>query len=135
MIGDTIATSDLHTWTGDLPDAVSHITTLTKVNQDNYGSEYRLRGDSYDYSLKLRNSVESLQKDGTQNTRHNAEFTVSQRSGDPTVPDTKYIVSITARFPKGADADILRAVAGHIGQIITFVDNGSVLQKMLNFES
>lgn len=139
MIGDTIATNDLSTGTGDLPDVTAHITTLTKVNQDGYSSEYRLRGTSHDYKLILRNSTEAPRKsDGMRFTRHNAELTVTKRAdpeADPPTSAVPYIVSITARFPSGGDATVMKAVAGQAADRICIAGSGSVLQKMLNFES
>lgn len=138
MIGDTVVTSDLSAGTGDFPDATAHITTLVKVNQDAYSSEYRLRGDAHEYKLLIRNSVESPRKDGVQFTRHNAEFTFSLRadpSVSPPVSEVPYIFSITARMPKGGDAALMETLAGHLASIIAITDDGTILQKMLNFES
>jgi hypothetical protein len=138
MIGDTIVTGDLSAGTGDLPDATSHLTTLVKVNQDAYASEYRLRGTSYDYVLKIRNSTESPRKDGVRFTRHNGEFTLTLRANpeaDPPTSAVPYIVSVTARMPVGGDSDVMKALAGHVANQFGLYDTGSILQKMLNFES
>lgn len=138
MIGDTIVTGDLSAGTGDLPDAASHLTTLVKVNQDAYASEYRLRGTDYDYVLKIRNSTESPRKDGVQFTRHNGEWTLTLRAdptADPPTSAVPYIVSFTARMPIGGDADIMKVLAGHVANQFGLYDTGSILQKMLNFES
>lgn len=138
MIGDTIATSDLSAGTGDLPDASSHVTTLVKVNQDAYSSEYRLRGTSYDYKLLVRNSTESVRKDGVQFTRHNVEFTLTKRAdpeADPPTSAVPYIVSITARMPVGGDAAVMEALAGHLADLVAIASDGAILQKMLNYES
>lgn len=140
MIGDTFATNDLSASTGSLPDHSSEITTLVKVNNDNYGSEYRLRGTAHDYVIKIRNSVETPRADGVQFTRHNAEFTVTERgdpTADPPTKDVPYIVSFTARMPKGGDAALMKAIAGHLATQIALYGSpaGLKLQKMLNFES
>lgn len=140
MIGDTFATNDLSASTGSLPDATAEITTLVKVNQDNYSSEYRLRGTLHDYAVKIRNSVESPRSDGVQFTRHNAEWTVIERgdpNADPPTRDVPYIFSVTARMPRGGDADLMKAVAGHLATQICLYGTpaGLKLQKMLNFES
>jgi hypothetical protein len=138
MIGDNIATGDLSSGTGDLPDATSHVTTLTKVNQDGYSSEYRFRGTDYDYRLLIRNSNENPRSDGVRFTRHNAEFTLTKRGdpeADPPTSDVPYICSFTARMPKGGDADVMKALAGHLANQIALYSSGANLQKMLNFES
>lgn len=140
MIGDTIATADRSSGTGDLPDATSHITTFTKVNNDNYGSEYRFRGTLYDYVLKLRNSTESPQKTGLVYTRHNAELQVILRgnpAASPPVADVPFVCNITARLPKGGDKTVLIALAGHLGQLFcsTSFSSQYMLQRLINFES
>lgn len=140
MIGDNIATTDLSTLSGSLPDHTSQITTVVKVNNDNFGSEYRLRGAAHDYLLKVRNSVESPRNDGVQFTRHNVEFTVTERGdplADPPTKDVPYIASLTVRMPKGGDADLMRAIAGHTGYrfAVTGTAGSNLLLKMFNFES
>jgi len=138
MIGDTIATNDLSASTGDLPDSSTHVTTLVKVNNDAFGSEYRFRGVDYDYVLQLRNSKESMRSDGVQYTRHNAAFTVTKRavitSGILT-PSIPYVCNLTFRLPSTGDVAIARAVAGHLATQIALYGNGAKLQKMFNFES
>lgn len=136
MIGDTIATSDLSATTGDLPDATSHVTTLTKVNQDGYGSEYRYRGTDYDYKILIRNSVENPRSDGITFERHNVEFQVIER-GDPAqaLADVPYISSITIRCPKGGDHSLAMKSAAHLLSRFGQYDGGATLVKILNFES
>nr|UJQ86000.1 MAG: putative coat protein [Leviviridae sp.] len=137
MIGSSWATSDLSSTIGDLPDATSHLTTFTLVNQDAYSSEYRFRGTDYDYVAKIRNTNESKRADGSLSTRHNAELTVTKRRdlGDPLSKDIVYVASLTVRFPQGGSADIMKVVAGHICNSIALSSSGARLQKMLNFES
>lgn len=140
MIGDSITFSDLSTTVGSLPDATAEQTTVTKVNQDNYAAEYRFRGTAHDYLLKVRNTVETPRKDGVQFTRHNAEFTVTERgdpTADPPTQDVPYIATFTARFPKGGDSELMRQVMGHLVYRFCYIGtpNGQLLGKMLNFES
>lgn len=47
---------------------------LTRVNQDNYGSEYRFRGPLDQVGLKIRHSTDSVDKDGLKMERHNVFF-------------------------------------------------------------
>lgn len=49
--------------------------SLNRINQDSYGSEYYLREALADYRVKIRHSVESPQKSGITNDRHNVELT------------------------------------------------------------
>lgn len=44
---------------------------LNRVNQDNYGSEYQLNGTAEAINLKIRHSVDSVDKDGIVMLRHN----------------------------------------------------------------
>jgi hypothetical protein len=49
--------------------------TLTKVNQDGYSTEYRLRNSLEEYRLNIRNSSYSDKKrGGSRVDRHNVEF-------------------------------------------------------------
>lgn len=138
MIGDTIATNDLSASTGDLPDATAHVTTLTKVNNDGFASQYRYRGTDYDYVLDIRNTYESVRSDGIKYSRHNAAFALTKRaviaSGILT-PSIPYVCNITFRLPSTGDVAIATALAGHLAEIIPIHSNGARLLKMFNFES
>lgn len=48
---------------------------LTRINQDNYGSEYRFRGPVDQVGLKIRHSLDNPDKpDGIKMERHNVFF-------------------------------------------------------------
>lgn len=140
MIGDTITTTDLSAGTGDLPDASAHLTTLTKVNNDGFASQYRFRGVDYDYVLDLRNSKENTRSDGVQFTRHNAAFQLTKRatvSAGIVTPAIPYIGNVTFRMPSTGDITVARALMGHLCTIIGLYGSATTsrLVRMINFES
>lgn len=80
--------------------------SLVKINQDSYGSEYYLREATQDFRVKIRHSVESPQKNGTQFDRHNVEITHTIFSTTVGVPDTVrqiYMVSRNTRSDAAVD--------------------------------
>lgn len=44
---------------------------LNRINQDNYGSEYSLIGDTDAWNLKIRHSTDKVDSDGMTMLRHN----------------------------------------------------------------
>jgi len=77
--------------------------TLTRVNQDNYGSVYTYKGASEAYSLQIRNSVEKSKVVGVPDIeRHNAflEHTVY---ATPTAAEKYNSVTTTIRARIGND--------------------------------
>lgn len=69
---------------------------LTRVNQDNYGSEYRFRGPLDQVSMKIRHSVDSVDKDGIKMERHNV-FLEHIVYATPTSAMQKYSSTSTIR--------------------------------------
>jgi hypothetical protein len=49
--------------------------SLPVINQDSYGTEYFLKETTQEFRVKIRNSNENLQSDGTRFVRHNVDFT------------------------------------------------------------
>jgi hypothetical protein len=58
---------------------------LNRINQDNYGSEYSLLGDTDSWNLKIRHSTDSVDTDGMTMLRHNVylEHVTYATSSDP----------------------------------------------------
>lgn len=49
--------------------------TVVRINQDNYGSEYRFADTTHVVSMKIRNSKVADKNDGRTYDRHNVEIT------------------------------------------------------------
>jgi len=81
---------------------------LTRVNQDNYGSVYRLKDGTQEFTLKIRNSSEP--SDGVEPLdRHNMFFEhIVYATGGAT--EKKYTMSATMRIRKTSDPAYLAYV-------------------------
>lgn len=92
--------------------------TLLRVNQDNFGSEYRMTNGVRGVSMKIRHSVDKVDGDALILTRHNVlvEHVVYPT---PTTPMRKSTCTITLRYGKydnPADSSALfDAVAAWLG--------------------
>lgn len=88
---------------------------LTRVNQDNYGSEYRLTTALERYILKIRNS--SQKSGGVQFDAHNVlvEHTVFPTSSDV---EKKMTASVTLRGQVGTDPAALDYLSDALGVLV-----------------
>lgn len=91
MLGDTITVTH---------NAVARI--LSKINQDNYSSEYLLRSATDEFRIRVRHAVESSVKGAVPFERHNIEFRVTTFA-TLTVDQIENLVSVTIRARKGTD--------------------------------
>lgn len=91
MLGDSITLTH---------NAVARV--LSKINQDNYSSEYLLVTSTDEFRLKVRHSKESAKAGVVPFERHNIEFSVTT-FGTPTVAEAIHIASYTVRTRKGTD--------------------------------
>lgn len=91
MLGDTISLTH---------NSVARV--LSKINQDNYSSEYLLRTATDEFRLQVRHSTESAKPGVVPFERHNLEFTATTFA-TPTVAEVKNISSYTIRTRKGTD--------------------------------
>jgi hypothetical protein len=133
MIGDSVTVSqDPSAPWGSLPEAVSDDVVLAKVNQDNFGAEYRFTGTTGRMILRVRNSIEPATANRPVTNRHNVELTWIA-NGDPLngVPERSYVTYIIARFPPGGDMDIAKGIF----EACTRSLSAAQLTKILNFES
>lgn len=133
MIGDSVTVSQdsVAPW-GNLPENVSDDVVLSKVNQDNFGAEYRFSGVDGRYVLRIRNTTEPKTANRDVTNRHNVELTYIS-NGDPMagVPERTYITYIIARFPPSGDKDVMRSIF----EACTRSLSAAQLNKILNFES
>jgi bifunctional N-acetylglucosamine-1-phosphate-uridyltransferase/glucosamine-1-phosphate-acetyltransferase GlmU-like protein len=105
--------------------------TLNRINQDNYGSEYYLRGTTDEYRVKVRHSKEAPQKDGTVNDRHNIEVTHTIFA----TSSTKQIIRqfyIVGRVPQD---DALTALGYLFGGFVDYLDDATVQSDTLTWQS
>jgi hypothetical protein len=90
---------------------------LTRINQDNYGSEYKLVSATEQFVLKIRHSKQTSKNSaGTPIPfdSHNV-FVEHTVFGTPTVPEVVRTASVTVRVQKGDDpaqADFLSDALG-----------------------
>jgi hypothetical protein len=133
MIGDTFAVSqDATTPWGVLPDETSDSVTLSKVNQDNFGAEYRFLGAAGRHILRVRNSIEPATASRPLTNRHNVELTyIANADALLGIPERTYVAYIIARFPPGGDMDTARAIFEAATRSLTLAQ----VNKILNFES
>lgn len=74
--------------------------TLTRVNQDNYGSEYQQRSAAERINLKVRHSLDTT--GGVRYNRHNV-FVEWRINATPTSMERVYTLTHTIRDLEGSD--------------------------------
>lgn len=87
---------------------------LNRVNQDNYGSEYRLQSSTESYNLKIRHSVDAPDKDGMTMRRHNV-FVEHIVFPTPTTAMKKNTATVTFRsgqYQDPTEGSLLQAALG-----------------------
>jgi len=101
MLGDTISLTH---------NAIARV--LSKINQDNYSSEYLLRTATDEYRLTVKHSTESAKPGFMPFERHSIEFRVTTFA-TLTVPEVINVISVVIRAKKGSDpaATLLTAKA------------------------
>jgi len=105
--------------------------TLVRINQDAYASEYLLREDTGEFSLRLRNTSYTRAGTGVKVDRHNVELVhtvYGAAVGDPPVIRKAYIVFENDRGDPLADAEDFTF---GLVSFLTEVNIG----KLLNWES
>lgn len=73
--------------------------TLVRIDNPKFGAQYYLRESTEEFTLNVRHSQESPQKNGIQFDRHNVELirTVFATDTKPAVTHTSYIVIRNSR--------------------------------------
>lgn len=119
MLGDTITITH---------NAVSKV--LSKINQDNYSSEYLLRSATDEFRIKVRHNNESSAKGEVPFERHNIELRVTTFA-TLVVPQVEHLTSVTIRTRKGSSpTDCLLAAKAQLG----FLSDANVT-KLIAWES
>lgn len=97
--------------------------TLTRRNQDNYGSEYRFIDSSKEVVLKVRHSV-----DNQNNLRHDrANIFVEHRTfATPTASEKYFSISSTLRRRDGSDPATLEDLYLGVSTLVTSLISGLV---------
>jgi hypothetical protein len=104
--------------------------TLKRINQDNFASQYYLHEDLEEFTVNIRHTKESPQKDGTVYDRHNVEFihTVFATETTAAISRVTYVVARNQRsdsftavgYDITAVADLLKA-SGNIADLLSWV--------------
>jgi hypothetical protein len=104
---------------------------LNRINQDNYGSEYFLSEATQSFRVKIRHSVESPLKDGTQFDRHNVEVThvVFATADAPSI--TSQVYAVLRDTPLNTAATELEYLGGALTGLLTS-DNLGALYGWVN---
>lgn len=103
MLGDTITITH---------NAVAKV--LSKINQDNYSSEYLLRSATDEFRVKVRHATESSTKGSVPFERHNIELRVTTFA-TLVVDQIEHLVSFTIRTRKGSSpTDALLAAKAQV---------------------
>lgn len=121
MLGDTITLTH---------NSVARV--LSKINQDNYSSEYLLRTSTNEYRLNVRHGQESVAKNSgvAPFERHNIELRVTTFA-TTTAPQIEHVVSTVVRTRKGSDpADALLAAKAAVAWM-----SDANLTKLIAWES
>jgi hypothetical protein len=90
---------------------------LTRINQDNYGSEYRLVSTSERITLKIRHSAQGLKGTASYFDQHNVLVEWIQIPAAPATPVTM-TVSTTLRGQFGSDPANLDYLSDALGVLV-----------------
>lgn len=97
---------------------------LTRVNQDNYGSVYRLKDATQEFTLKFRNSTDP--SDGVEPLeRHNMYFEHIVYATSTTT-EKKYTMSSTLRMRKTSDPAYLAFVVPAFNTLLNAQASGLI---------
>lgn len=106
---------------------------LVRINQDGYGSTYRLRSADDDFTMIVKNSSYKDKKTGAQMDRHSIDLvhTVFPTSTDPAIRRHAYVVL------ENQQGDTLADPKDFVAGLLTFLTASSAanITKLLNFES
>lgn len=104
--------------------------TLKRINQDQYTTQYYLHEALQEFTVNIRHSKESPQKDGTVFDRHNVEL-IQTVFATPTAPSYTRVTYVVVRNTRPDDytqvgygivavADLLKA-SGNVADLLDWV--------------
>ncbi len=99
---------------------------LNRVNQDNYGSEYAYQGATSAINLKIRHSVDSVDKDGVVMLRHNV---FAERVVYPTPTEALKKQTFTGTLRGGKFEDPV-LTADFSQAVVNWLDTSGVLTSL-----
>lgn len=106
---------------------------LSRINQDGYSSEYRLRETTGNFTLRIRNtSFSDKTRSGVKVDRHNCELTEILYAVAPATIDTKRKCFVT--FEHDTTDSVTGPVKLSFGLVNNFLTEPN-LTKLVNFES
>lgn len=95
--------------------------TLTRVNQDNFGSVYRFRDGTRELDMKIRHSTDNVS--GVQFNRHNITLAHTLYKTE-VLPERVQTATVTLREQRGVDpADLLKTWQGFNTLFLTLDDS------------
>lgn len=97
---------------------------LTRVTQDNYGSEYLLRESTQEFRVKIRHTKETPRVGQPQLERHNFELTqtIYGTSGDPDTVRQAYLVLRNSKNDVAGDVSDLGEALSYFLDQAHFLD-------------
>jgi hypothetical protein len=104
---------------------------LVRVNQDDYGSEYRLRSATNEFKLFIRNTSYLDKKRGVTIDRHNVEFT---ETVFPVAPATTSFIRKQYVVIENQQGDTLTDPKNNALGLLAFL-TGANIDKLMNTES
>lgn len=110
-------------------DAVAKV--LNRINQDNGGSEYFLRGSDDDFRLKIRHTSYVSKASGRTIDRHNVEFV---QTVYPVAPETISLVRKSYLVLEAERSDGVDPPHDFCLGYVAFFTTGNIT-KILNYES
>jgi hypothetical protein len=106
---------------------------LVRINQDGYGSSYRLRSATDDYTVLTKNSSYTDKKTGQNMDRHSVDITHTVFATPTAVAIKRHCYIVVENQQGDTLSDPLNMVIGFLAMLQA--SSGANITKLLNFES